>query len=175
MVSDVVAAAGTAFVLISLLLTWYRVTITAAGLQYVESLERALFPSLYPRVAAGLGGIGPFTTSVSALGKGAGGWRWTILVVSSVLLLEILLATSSGATKQSSPSGPHGAILLVLTVANLILVAAAFFNLPFGGAPAAYMTVARGFGAYLGLLAGLVACGGAVAGLVKSSPGASSR
>jgi len=166
---DIVTAAGTGFVLISLLISWYKVTITAAGLSYVESLERALFPRLFPGLSAGLGGqTGPFSTSVTALGKGAGGWRWAMLVVSSVLLLEILLAVGSGASRPTSPAGPHTAIVLVLTIANLILVAAAFFTLPFSGSPPAYLTVTRDTGAYLGLLAALVACGGAVARIVKS-------
>ena len=171
-IGDVLAAFGTAVVLISMLLTWYRVTITSAGMQYLEALERAFFPRLFP-AGGGLGGLtGPLTTSVSALGKGAGGWRWAIVVVSSVLLLEFLLAISSGATSPSSPSGSHTTILLLLTVINLILVAAAFITLPFGGTPAAYLTVARGMGAYVGLFAGLVACAGAVARLVRSSTSA---
>lgn len=159
-----------------MLLSWYSVTITPVGLQYLESLERALFPRLFPQAGAGLGGLnGPLTTSVSALGQGAGGWRWTIVAVSGVLLLGLLLAIGSGATSPSSSSGPHTAILLLLTTTNLILVAAAFFDLPFGGSPAAYLTVSRGVGAYLGLAAALVACGGAVAGLVRSSPTAGLR
>lgn len=173
-VGELAAGAGTGLVLISMLLTWYRVTITSAGFQYLESLERALFP----QAAAGLGGVtGPLSTSVSALGQGAGGWRWTILVVSIVLLLVLLLATTSGMARKSSSSGPSAAVavILVLATTNLVLVAVAFFNLPFGGTPAAYMTVTRGVGAYLGLLAGIVALGGAVAPLFRSSPDAGLR
>jgi hypothetical protein len=170
---DVLAGAGTGFVLIAVLLTWYRVTITPLGVQFFESLERAMFSRLFPQVAAGLGALrGPLTLSVSALDSAAGGWRWAILVVSIVILLEVCLAVSSGATKQASPSWPHAPILLMLTVANLILVVAAFINLPYGETPAGYLTVTRGIGAYLGLVAGFIACGGAVAVLVKSSPGA---
>jgi hypothetical protein len=112
---------------------------------------------------------------VSALDKAAGGWRWAILVVSIVILLELLLAIGSGTTKQPSQSWPHTSILLVLTVANLLLVVAAFFSLPYSGMPAGYLTVTRGIGAYLGLAAGFVACGGAVAVLAKSSSGAGQR
>lgn len=167
--SDLVTAAGTGVVLISLLISWYQVTITVAGLRYVESIERALFPRLFPGLSAGLGGqTGPFSTSVTALGKGAGGWRWAILVVSGVLLLEILLALGSGASRPTSAAGPHTAIVLVLTITNLILVAAAFFTFPFSESPPAYLTVTRGTGAYLGLFAALVACAGAVARLVRS-------
>ena len=76
-VGDVFAGVGTGFVLISLLLTWYRVTITPLGVQFLESLERALFSRLFPQAAAGLGGLtGPLTLSLSALDRAAGGWRW---------------------------------------------------------------------------------------------------
>ena len=173
---DVLAGSGTGIVLISMFLTWYRVTITPLGVQFFESLERALFSRLFPQAAAGLGGLtGPLTLSVSALDKAAGGWRWAILVVSIVILLELLLAIGSGTTKQPSQSWPHTSILLVVTVANLLLVVAAFFSLPYSGTPAGYLTVTRGIGAYLGLVAGFVACGGAVAVLAKSSPGVGQR
>jgi len=167
-VGDAIAAAGTGFVLLSLLLTWYRVTITAVGVQFYQSLERALFAHLFPQATAALGGLaGPLTFSVSALGKEAGGWRWAILVVSIVLLLEVLLANGTGVARQVSPTWPHAATMLVLTVANLILVAAAFFNQPYSDAPSTYLSVSHGIGAYLGLAACLVACGGAVARLAK--------
>jgi hypothetical protein len=94
------------------------------------------------------------------------------LVVSIVLLLEVIVAISSGTTGQVSRGWPHAAILLILTSASLVLVVAAFFSPPYGGTAAGYLTVGHGVGAYLGLLGGLVACGGAVAGLVKNSPGA---
>jgi len=169
-----VAAAGTAVVLISLFMTWYRVTITPAGLQFFQSLERALFARLFPQ-AADLGGLtAPFTISISALGKDAGGWHWAILVVSIVLVLEVLLAAGSGVARQAAPSWPHGTVVLVLTVTNLILIAVAFFDLPYGGTPA-YLEVSRGLGAFVGLIAGLVALGGATARLVKSSTSAVSR
>jgi hypothetical protein len=173
-VGDVVALAGTGFVLISMFLTWYSVTVTALGVQFYESVERALFARLFPQAGAGLGGFtGPITYSVSALAKEAGGWRWAILVVSIVLLLEIVLAIGSGVAKQASPMWPHGAILLALSVTNLILVGAAFFSLPYGGTPAAYLSVSHGIGAYVALVAALLACGGAVARIFTGSPGSS--
>ena len=113
--------------------------------------------------------------SVSPLDKAAGGWRWAILVVSIVILLEVILVVSSGLAKQSASSWPHTSILLVLTVTNLFLVIAAFVNLPYGDTPASYMTVTRGLGAYLGLLAGLIASGGAVGALVRRLPSGSPR
>jgi hypothetical protein len=173
---DVVAAVGAGFVLISMFLTWYRVTISVLGVQFYESLERAFLSRLFPQIAAGLGGIsGPLTFSVPALGAGAGGWRWAILVVLIVLLLEVLLAISSATASQSPPTWPHTGILLLLSVTDLVLVAVAFFSLPYSSAPAGYLSATPGLGAYLGLLAALVACGGAVAGLVKSSSRAASR
>jgi hypothetical protein len=42
-------------VLISTFLTWYSVTLTSLGVQFYESLERALFSRLFPQIAAGLG------------------------------------------------------------------------------------------------------------------------
>ena len=82
--------------------------------------------------------------SVSPLDKEAGGWRWAILVVSIVILLEVLLAVSSGAAKSSASSWPHTGVLLVLTVANLFLTLAAFISLPYGGTPTGYLIVTRG-------------------------------
>ena len=174
--ADVLAGVGTGFVLISMLLTWYSVTITPLGVEFFESLERALFSRLFPQISGGLGGLsGPLTMSVSPLDKAAGGWRWAILVVSIIILLEVLLAVSSGAAKSSASSWPHTGVLLVLTVANLFLTLAAFVSLPYGGTPTGYLIVTRGVGAYLGLVAALVACGGVVSVLVKSSPSGGSR
>ncbi len=174
--ADVLVGVGTGFVLISMLLTWYRVTITPLGVEFFESLERALFSRLFPQFSAGLGGLsGPLTMSVSPLDKAAGGWRWAILVVSIVILLEVLLAVGSGAAKSLASTWSHAAVLLVLTVANLLLVLAAFVSLPYGGTPAGYLIVTRGVGAYLGLVAALVACGGVVAVLAKNSPSGGAR
>jgi hypothetical protein len=174
--ADVLVGVGTGFVLISMLLTWYRVTITPLGVEFFESLERALFSRLFPQFSAGLGGLsGPLTMSVSPLDKAAGGWRWAILVVSIVILLEVLLAVGSGAAKSLASTWSHAAVLLVLTVTNLLLVLAAFVSLPYRGTPAGYLIVTRGVGAYLGLVAALVACGGVVAVLAKNSPSGGAR
>jgi hypothetical protein len=172
MVGDVLAASGAGLVLISLFLTWYNVTLTALGVQFYESLEKAFFARLFPQIANSFGGLtGPLTFSVPALGTGAGAWRWAILVVSIVLLLEVLLAISSTTKSQAAPAWPHGAVLLLLSVGDLILVVAALLSLPYGGTPSAYVAVAPGIGAYVGLLAALVACAGAVVGLARSTPG----
>lgn len=171
---DVLAAAGSGLVLISIFLTWYSVTLTALGVQFYESVERAFLSRLFPQIANGIGGLsGPLTFSMPALGSGAGGWRWAILVVSILLLLEVLLAIASSTKSQSTPGWPHTAVLLLLSVSDLVLVLAAFFSLPYGSAPSSYLSVARGVGAYIGLLAALLACGGAVVGLAKSTSGVS--
>lgn len=173
MTADVVCVAGSAVVLISLFLTWYSVTLTDLGLRFFTSLEQAFLSRLFPQVAAGLGGLkGPLTSSVSALGEGAGGWRWAILVVSIVLILETLLAISSGAT---SAPWPHTAVQLLLSLADFILVIAAFFSVPYGSVPSVYMTEGHGVGAYLGLLAALVACGGAFAAWIGLPTRSSTR
>jgi hypothetical protein len=152
-------------VIVSLLLTWYRVTITPAGMQFYQSLISRLFPG----AGSELGGLtGPLTFSVSALDKEAGGWRWVILVVSAVLLLEVLLALGTGVAQQTAPTWPHASILLVLTVVNLILVVAAFFVRPDGGTSSLYLTVSNGVGAYIGLVAALVAFGGGLARFLRS-------
>jgi hypothetical protein len=174
MVGDVLSASGAGLVLVSLFLTWYSVTLTALGVQFYESLERAFFSRLFPQIANNLGGItGPLTFSVPALASGAGGWRWAILVISIILLVEVLLALSSSTGGQSSPGWPHAGVLLLLSVAELVLVLAAFFSTPYGSTPAAYLTVSPGAGAYLGLIAALLTCAGAVTGVVKNGPTAS--
>lgn len=172
---DVVCMAGSGFVLASLFLSWYNVTLTALGVRFFASLEQAFLARLFPRVAAGLGGLtGPLSSSVSALGEGAGGWRWAILVVSIVVILETLLAISSGAATRSPSPWPHTVVQLVLTIAEFVLVIAAFFNVPYGNVPSAYMTVGHGFGSYLGLFASLIACGGACVAWLGASPSAAS-
>jgi len=139
-------------------------------MQFYQSIERALFSRLFPGAGSELGGLtGPITLSVSALDKEAGGWRWAILVVSAVLLLEILVALSTGVAQQASPTWPHASILLVLTLVNLILVAAAFFVRPYGGTSSLYISVSNGIGSYLGLVAALAAFGGGLARLLKGS------
>ena len=74
---DVLAGSGTGIVLISMFLTWYRVTITPLGVQFFESLERALFSRLFPQ---GRGGLGRAHGTVDALGVGArqGGRRMAL-------------------------------------------------------------------------------------------------
>ena len=171
MMADVVAATGAALALVSLFLTWYQVTLTALGVQFYQSIERAFFSRLFPQISNSLGSLsGPLTFSVPALGSGAGGWRWAILVVSIVLLLEVLLAITSSTRSQSGPGWPHAGVVLVLSVADLILVIVAFFSVPYGSAPSTYLTVSPGVGAYLGLFAAFLACCGAVAGLVRGTP-----
>jgi hypothetical protein len=64
---------------------------------------------------------------------------------------------------------PHSSVLLVLTSANVILAAAAFFSRPFGSVPALYGSGSNAFGSYIGLLAAVVALGGAVAATVGRS------
>ena len=48
---DVMAAVGAGFVLISLFLTWYSVTLSALGVQFYESLEQAFLSRLFPQIA----------------------------------------------------------------------------------------------------------------------------
>ena len=154
--------------IISLFLTWYRVTITAVGMQFYQ----ALLSHLFPQAASSLGGLtGPLTMPVSALGKEAGGWRWAILVVSIVLVLELVLTIGSGVTRQVPPTWPHTTILPALCFANLVLVGAAFFNLPYNDVPSTYISVSHGIGSYLGLVAGILAFGGAVAGMFRVPAG----
>ncbi len=174
MLGDLLAVAGAGFVLISIFLTWYSVTLTTLGVQFYESLERAILSRLFPQIANSIGGLsGPLTFSVPALGSGAGGWRWAILVVSIILLLEVLLAIGSSARSQSAPSWPHTSVLLLLSASDLILVLAAFLSRPYSSAPASYLSVGLGVGAYVGLFAALLACAGAVIGVATRTPGGS--
>lgn len=169
--TDLLCAAGSGLVVLSVFLTWYSVTVTALGVRFYASLEQAFLSKLFPQIAAGLGNLrGPLTTSVSALGQGAGGWRWAILVVSIVIVLETLVVVTSARPNQLS-GWPHAGIQVMLTIANVVLVLAAFFTLPYGNAPSGYITVARGPGAYLGLFAALFALGCALtAALRRQSP-----
>ena len=168
------SASGAGLVLISLFLTWYNVTLTALGVHFYESLDKVFLrlacsrrlptPSVDSQVRS--------RSRCLRLVQVLEAWRWAILVVSIVLLLEVLLAYEPATTKsQSAPAWPHGAVLLLLSVGDLILVVVALLSLPYGGTPSTYVAVAAwSWRLHRALGRLLVACAGAGVGLEAARP-----
>ena len=174
MLGDVLVAAGAGFVVISLFLTWYSVTLTTVGVQFYDRSNGPVFPLSADcqqfRRAYG-------THDVLGVGTRIGSRR---LAVGDPCRVDRPLAGSvAGDQFEHEKSVPFGL--------------ASHADPPRPGSyeshpcrrglsePALWRHVvqrcamrAPGIGAYLGFLAALVACGGAIAGLVKSRPRATS-
>ncbi len=161
---DIVTVLSTAVVGVSLFLNWYPITISAAGVQYLERLLQGVFSSLFGQSLPGSYGTvtGPITLSVTALDHNAGGWRWAMLVLGGIIVVEVLLSIFSTLSSQSTPAWPHGSFVVVLTATNFVLLVVAFFDKPLSGAPPGLWAVGHGVGAYLGVIAGVAALAGAI-------------
>ena len=136
---DLVAAGGTILLFISLFLAWYSVT----GQDPNTGLT--------------------ITITNSALGQYAGGFRFLVLVLAIFVFLYLLARTFA-------PRGfrlplPHWQILSILVGLQLLLTILTFFLKPSDqGGPG----VSWSYGAYIGLVASLIAMAGAV--LRKNEP-----
>jgi hypothetical protein len=142
---DFLVAVFTAVSLVSLFLPWYEV-------RFADSVGDSLN-----------------LQQTSALGAGAGGWRFWILAtaIATVGYLGARLAL----TRRWPPSLPHFPVLLLLALGNLALVAVAFFDLPDGGqsitAGGLTFGVTQAWGAYAGFSAAILAAVAAVANRPK--------
>lgn len=95
--------------------------------------------------------------STTALGRLAGGWRWSILLISIAVLVELLVAVVVSRSSRTV-EWPHRSILAVLCAANLAAVVAAMIASPFNnGASYGLMAASLGPGAYVGFIGALVA------------------
>jgi hypothetical protein len=115
----------------------------------------SLFIAWY-QIAFSIGGVSA-SISTTALGRLAGGWRWSILFISIGVVLELLVAAL--ASQSSNTVGwPHSSILAVLCAADLAAVVAAMIASPFNdGASYGLMAASLGPGAYVGFIGALVA------------------
>ncbi len=107
-------------------------------------------------------GVG-VSLSISALGSHAGGWRWLILVVATAIIIEGLAGRLANVSE--TEAWPHAAVQALLGVALLGLVVVAFFTSPLPNL-AVYQIPgfgrSAGSGAYLGLVAGVLAAYGGI-------------
>jgi hypothetical protein len=103
-----------------------------------------------------------FTVSyLGATGSGSGtaahGWLWLEFIL-ALVLIAYLVARVAWDTMPISIPVAHAPLLIVGTAVQLLLILIAFFDLPSSGGLSG-VSVGWGFGAFLGLLAALVAAG----------------
>lgn len=132
-VGDLVAAGGTILLFISLFLSWYSATGTDVDGNVI-------------------------TITNSALGQFAGGFRFLVLVMAIIVVLYLLARTFA-------PRGfrlplPHWQILAILVGLQFLLTILTFFIKPSTGPGGP--GVSWSYGAYIGLVAGIIAVAGAV-------------
>jgi hypothetical protein len=132
-VGDLVALGGTVLLFISLFLSWY----SATG----EDVNG-----------------NTITVSGTALGQYAGGWRFLILVIAIIVVLYLLARTLA-------PRGfhlplPHWQVLTILVGLQFLLTLLAFLVKPTTGV--AGVGVSWEYGAFIGLVASLIAAAGAI-------------
>jgi ribosomal protein L40E len=127
---DIVAAIGLVLLFIDLFLSWY---------------------------SASDGGI---SESTSALGTGAGGWRFLILVLDILILIYLFIRTMT-------PRGlrlplPHWQLLTALLGLEFLLTLLAFLVKPSAGPAGDGISISWSFGAYIGLVVALIALAGGI-------------
>ncbi len=127
---DIVAAIGLVLLFIDLFLSWY----TASE----DSISE----------------------STSALGTGAGGWRFLILVLDILILIYFLIRTMT-------PRGlrlplPHWQLLTGLLSLEFLLTLLAFLIKPSLGPDSEGISISWSFGAYIGLVVALIALAGGI-------------
>ncbi len=117
--------------------------------------------------------------SVSALSRGAGGWRYLELVLCVGVLA---LAGARIVWRFRLPEGvTFGTLLLMATIANLALMTLVFFSLPGGGfqigVAGCSIQIAQAWGAFVGLGAGVLAVAASIATIAgeRSSTRTSTR
>jgi hypothetical protein len=134
--ADVVAGVFSAVALVSLFLPWYR-------FRFSES-------------AGPVENFAHFT----ALGAGAGGWRWSSLVLSAVIVVYLVVRSITATERPVLPAA-HAPLLALLALGNLAVLVVAFFALPDGGASisggGAVLGFAQDWGAFVGVIAGIFA------------------
>jgi hypothetical protein len=113
----------------------------------------SLFIAWY-QIAFSIGGVSA-SISTTALGRLAGGWRWSILFISSAVVLELLVAAV--VARSSSTVEWHRSVLAILCAAELAAVVAAMIASPFNDGASYGLAASLGPGAYVGFIGALVA------------------
>ncbi|HEV2634585.1 MAG TPA: zinc ribbon domain-containing protein [Actinocrinis sp.] len=135
---DLIALAGTVLLFVSLYLPWYSLSFSD--------------PTL---------GTDTTFLSTSALGAGAGGWRFLIFVVCLLVAGYLFARTMIRRPTRRMPL-PHWQLLAVMCGLNMLLTLMAFLIKPGDGATVAGVSFSWSFGAPLGLAASVLALVGAV-------------
>jgi hypothetical protein len=137
--AEKITGVASLILLISLFLPWFTVSFKAPGLG---------------------GALKGTSLSASGSGMDAHGYLWLVFIVCLAVLVLLVLQAGFGTLPFSLPVG-LGAVLLGATALNLLLVLVAFFVKPGGdGADllGAGLSIGWAWGAFVGLLAAIVAC-----------------
>jgi hypothetical protein len=125
---DLIAGIGSFLVLISLFFPWYGFAAAAAQASASATpAQQQLVLAICGDQPAVCESNAPPQFSVSALGGGAGGWRFLVLVVAIIVLLYVLSRTLD-VVAQAVPY--HWQVLVGMTAFQGLLVLIAFFANP---------------------------------------------
>jgi hypothetical protein len=156
---DLLAGTASLLVLISLFFPWYSFAASPAraSAQATLAQQQLLLAVCGQQLDICASNVAP-KFSVSALGAGAGGWRFLILVVAILVVLYVLSRTLQ-VVAGAVPS--HWQVLIGMTALQGLLVLIAFFANPLGILnPLGSSSWA--FGAFLALIAAIAAAVGGV-------------
>jgi hypothetical protein len=156
---DLIAGSASFLALISLFLPWYSFAASAAQASATATpAQQQLVLAICSGQPAVCRSNAPPQFSVSALGGGAGGWRFLILVVAIVVVLYVLSRTLDGVARAFRY---HWQVLVGLTAFQGLLVLIAFFANPLSilGSLGSSSWAA---GAFLALMAAIAAVAGAI-------------
>jgi hypothetical protein len=156
---DLIAGIASFLVLISLFLPWYSfaASATQASAQPTLGQEQLILAICGGQPAVCSSSAAP-RFSVSALGGGAGGWRFLILVVAVIAVLYVLSHTLETVAR-AVPY--HWQTLVGMTAFQGLLVLIAFFANPLGILDPLGSS-SWSFGAFLALIAAIAAVVGAI-------------
>ena len=116
----------------------------------------SLFLPWYTASYKGIGGISA-STSVDGLWHG---WMYLSLIVCIAIVAYLIVKAGWDTVPISGFAIPHLTLMMVATVVNFVLVLIAFIDKPSGVSVGTLggLSIGWGFGAVLGLIAGVVAC-----------------
>jgi hypothetical protein len=156
---DVIAGIASFLVFISLFFPWYSFAASAAqsGEQATPAQQQLVLAICGDQPTVCSSDVAPHF-SVTALGGGAGGWRWLILVVAIVAVLYVLSRTLEG-TARAVPY--HWQALAGITAVQGLLVLIAFIANPLGILDS-FGSSSWAFGSVLALIAAIAAVVGAI-------------
>jgi hypothetical protein len=156
---DLIAGSASFLALISLFLPWYSFAASAARASATATpAQQQVVLAICSGQPAVCSSNAPPQFSVSALGGGAGGWRFLILVVAIVAVLYVLSRTLDGVARAFRY---HWQVLLGLTAFQGLLVLIAFFANPLSILDSLGSS-SWAVGAFLALIAAIAAVVGAI-------------